>query len=204
MRFTNPMPNTRIGRVPLVVILAAALVAFVSCGDPTTLRAGPGTADPTPGWLPEDPPPDWDGGIASVTVSSIDEARRALAFTPREPQGLGSPRRIVVGEGPESERQFKPIGFIYDTATYGRVVVKMELDDVSAAVRRAGWSQSVAAPNKRSRSEIVIIRSGTEAIVGVNSAWGFGAISWREGSVLILVMGPTLTRDQAIEIANKL
>jgi hypothetical protein len=140
-------------------------------------------------------------------VSSTQEAASHLAFSPREPQGLGNPDFIWVSAGPESARGSKVARFKYDEVPFGIVQVAMWIDPGTEEAWKKS-NQAAVAKNgdicTRGTAEIVVIRGGTEAIMGFPEDDYAVSISWREGPVVIQVIGPTLKREDAISIAEKL
>jgi hypothetical protein len=161
-----------------------------------------------PVWTPEidwaNPPknPPAEGTI----VSSVEEARRHLAFWPREPKGLGKPDFIWVSTG-SGELWYRHISFKYESAALGIIRVEMWMDPVSMPERVQSWREQVARngdPCIRGRSEMVSLKKETEALIGFPPEQSYVNINWREDVVMIQVAGPTLQRDDAIAVAKKL
>jgi hypothetical protein len=195
---------TKVARNRIGAFVLVALGA-VACGD---LRSNVGDAQPSPDFAQGQK--EWKAPpIGAVEVSSASEATRHLAFTPREPNGLGKASKIYAqNSGPESERQFRGLVWVFETDQYGVIRLSMELDTLTADQRASSNAQAVARSNDpnqqgRGRAEFVTIRGGTQALLGFPPD-GSGNISWREGPILIVVAGPALTREQAIAIAEKL
>lgn len=140
-------------------------------------------------------------------MATASAARSYLSFTPREPRQLGYPRRIFVQTfGGETERRYRGVIFIYDTDQYGLIHVNMLIDGLSEQQSHAHALTAVERskdPTVRGKAEIVTIRGGTEALIGYPPDESRVIISWGEGEILVLVTGPTLTRDQALAIAEK-
>jgi hypothetical protein len=83
----------------------------------------------------------------------------------------------------------------------------MQVDELSAEQRHLQNLESVAHnndPNTRGQAEIIMIKDGTESILGYPPDEARVSIAWREGPILIIVNGPTLNRAQAVAIAEQL
>jgi hypothetical protein len=195
-----------------VLTLAAAVGLLIACGaqQPTTHPADQIGSTPQSAMSgPSKRAFDWDGPWpATVRVASPAEASGYLAFTPREPKGLDNLRAIYVDTmAPDAEREFRAVVFLYDTEPFGLVHLSMKFDDMTAEQRRVDSLEAVARnsdPNTRGRAEVILIRGGTEALLGYPPDETRVSIAWREGPVFIVVAGPTLTRDSAIAIAENL
>lgn len=208
-----PMSSTRILLVGARIIVALAALGMVACGAP---RSDLSTADPAslsgsrPGGADMGMQPhDWNAPpLGGVKVSSTDEADGYLAFKPREPSGLGAPQAIYVQTlGTDAERASRAIVFVYITEQYGLVRLTMQIDGMSAEQRHNSSVTAVARnndPNTRGQAEITSIKGGTEALLGYPPDEARVIISWREGPILLIVSGPNLARDEALQIAENL
>lgn len=186
--------------------LVSAILVLAGCAGPQSGVGVDLVQRPTP--TPEPMQIDWDEPVDDgVRMSSPAEAGSLVGFSPPSPRGLGPAKLIVVSPGPESERAFKVLGFVYDSPEYGRVIVRIGLDHVSMA-ERAASNQAVlvmaSEPSATGIAEIVLIRSNIEALMTFSELEPFSDIRWREGALLFYVAGPMLEKDQLIAIAEHL
>jgi hypothetical protein len=197
-------------------------LGFVSCGEPnaTQLRSAQNAAAPE-GWvaMPDGSfcgPPgsvplshNWkDPPNGRVLVSSVQDAATHLAFTPREPQGLGVPQWISVSNDLDA-RGIRTFWARYVAEPFGNIHVNIWIDPEPVATRIASWQEDVAKslasdPCFHGTAEMVTIKGTTLAMIGSPPEEDRVSIAWREGDLWVQVGGPTLQRDDAIAIAEKL
>ncbi len=152
------------------------------------------------------PGTDWDNPIGGVEVPSLVLAEAALAFDPIVPGGLGDPKTIMISDlgTPEDGRV---LAFIYDTEKYGRIDVLQRLPDVPVADYDTANDSVVAAndaPGTQGTAEIIEVRAGSRALLLTAPDGVTVRIYWLEDDVEIVVMGPALSRDQALQIVAAL
>jgi hypothetical protein len=121
------------------------------------------------------------------------------------PSNLGTP----VGIFTETLTSLHGVTFIYDTPQYGRVVVQESQPDTSLADWKAANKFAVSMngqPNVYGTAEIASVRSGLEAQITTDASGKPSIIDWRDdgGALLVIIKGPTLSRDDCIGIANGL
>ena len=182
----------------LLLIWLAAFVA--ACGDNPPRPSSAGGPSPRGVTI------DWENPIPlAQPVSSMDEARPYLAFSPREPQGLGRPVRILMTKPLAGQESGRVLAFLFDTAEYGRVIVIQELSQLTLQ-QYDDENQKLAAGNDRpgrvGSAEVTPIRGGLQALVTTSSDGAHSDIRWREGPVQLLIEGPNLDRSACITIAN--
>lgn len=200
-----------------------ALVLSGCASPPSAPRAATTTVTvstspaPTPSVEIRDEPliSDWDTpfGSQGKLLASIDEAKALItAFSVVTPGGLGTPKGTYV---PSEKRP--PDGMaviiVYDSDKYGRVWVAESLPDIESDVDREAYYEGRVsengAPEIIATAEIVTVRVGetgflqysSDPTVNPTSIYPTN-IQWLENGVQFQVLGPTLTTDQAVEIAN--
>ena len=177
----------------VLVMAACARVRPVETGGPTPASLPPGDSQPT----------DWDHPFQGngVQVASMEVASEDVSFNIVDPAGLGDANGIYVTPGPKERAA---VAFMYDSP-YGRVIVIEGLPDIpDAESRMAAYEDSVAHnghPGYWTTSTIVTLASGDPAIVGA-SPYSSSTIEWVTNGVQFSVIGPELTSDQAVSIAN--
>lgn len=191
---------------------ALSLVGLGACGQnpPGVLVPDALNSSPKPVGAGAPAPPNWTNPILGVPVGSVDEAKAQLAFSPLVPQGLGT-ATIHVQLG-SSDIRSRPIAFIYDHASYGRIVVREWLPNKSPAEYEA-WLQSI--PGKAAadpgadqpgagHSELVTIRGGIVALLTEPDDGSIADLRWVERGLVLHTSGPALNRERVIAIANSL
>jgi hypothetical protein len=144
----------------------------------------------------------WHGG--GVQVASPADAQQQLPFhmlTPRAPDGL---RGIYLPPGGRPS-DLMAVWFVYKSAKYGWVWVSQSLPDVSdPAQRQAGWGDDVAHDGDPGapQCEVTTIRGATQSLLCTSDSGG--TLEWVEDGVQFRIMGPTLTRQDLLGLANGL
>ena len=148
--------------------------------------------------------------ILGEPMANAQEAEKHLAFTPLEPRGLGDPWRIEVQVG-NSDIRRRPIAFLYDHPEYCRVFVIEMLPEMSPAEHAASIARVPAMHDECCRGvpgsghgEMVQIRGGISALLSEVDDRSQGTLEWVEGTLVMVVRGPQLQRDELIAIANAL
>src|SRR5438093_11887551 len=149
-------------------------------------------------------------GSEGIQVSSIDEAQdRNSTFSIVEPKNLAQPL-VFVGPFPRPDKNDTSVFLVYDDQSYGRVWVHEQLPDIEdPAERMKSYQASVTesrGPDYHAIADLLTIRSDIPALIWTSDDREVipTIIHWVEDGVQFTVLGPTLTRDQAIEIANGL
>jgi hypothetical protein len=186
-------------------IIGALLTSTVTCAAPganvippteSTASTDAGNAGST----------NWDEPFESSTrVSSFDEADSYLGFRSPRPAGLGEPNAIFVSAAPESERAAKALGLVYDTQSYGRIVMTAKPLGVSPETRMHTY-QSLASKGVPTSSGVMELVSISDTIQGLYVRSGAGDINGLRfplGVIEIKIGGPAVTRDQLIGLARQ-
>jgi len=189
-------------RMRLVWVLP--LVLLFACASKTSQLRDAGPDQTSSG--SQSVPANWDNPIDGDPVNSFDDGRSDVGFSARQPQNLGDPKSIFVTRLSGSQRQDRVLAFVFDTASYGRVVVIEEPLRITAAE----WLKSIqanAASNGSSgtsgRADVVTIKGGVQAEITTSGDLAHSDIRWIEGTMQILVRGPTLNHDECLELGNK-
>jgi hypothetical protein len=146
-------------------------------------------------------------GLGATKVNSSDEARRYLSFDPLLANNLGDPRDILVetwkGDTGEDTRLHQ-FALIYVTYEYGKVVV-IERPAQQTASEFAAFAARLVArsqePQVQGHAEVVATR-GSQALITVAESQDLATIDWIEKGVQFEVLGPSLTRNQVVQIAD--
>lgn len=149
---------------------------------------------------------DWERPIPGDPVQSFDEAQRSVAFQAREPQGLGSPVRILVTPGePDGSKADRAIAFIYDTSAHGRIVMVEAPDELPVAAFEAQSEALIAQYNNRpgfhGSFETVTIKGNIKARV-ITSATNYFTVAWRESNRVFTLGGPSIDKESLIKLAE--
>jgi hypothetical protein len=148
--------------------------------------------------------PDWNNPIEGEVVASVQAAEASVPFEFHVPKGLAHPSKILVSSSdvPKDERQ---VAFFFETDRYGLVSVG-EGPAVPPASEWEEFIQSAVDSNGTSHgsAEIVTLENGTRALVTTSEDEAHSDICWvdRSGTIEFCVLGPRLTRDDVVEIAN--
>jgi hypothetical protein len=150
----------------------------------------------------------YDNPISGVSVASVAAAAGDLPFAPVVPRNLGSAKGLFITDSPADEKGNRAAAFIYDTDAYGRVTVTEGLPPVPADEYDADQARRVLSPptdvTVRGKAELVTIRGNVQAVVSLEDDGTLNNVHWLQNGVEVFLRGPTLTRDQALEIANGL
>jgi hypothetical protein len=149
---------------------------------------------------------DWDNPLQGVAVPSVAAAREQVPFDVLEPKGLGRPINVFVSP-PGTSPGARVVAFVYDTAEYGRVVVKEHISDVPPEKWRESLQLVVARnddPGVSGRGDIVVIRGGQSALVTTSEDEVRSSIFFLVEEVEISVRGPTVAFDDVVSIAEGL
>ncbi len=198
-----------------LLLLGVILVASPACGS----AAGGGsefsdfsTATETSS-QPESTPPvnippvNWDNPTGDPAVSSAAAAEQQMPISIIVPADLGSPAEIFAS-GDDRAVENRVVTFMFDSDKYGRVAVI----ESSAQLDKSEWAaflqSAVAAnddPGTSGTAKIVQIRGGINGLATTTEDGSWSQLDWYEGSDLeVNILGPTLSADQAVELANGL
>jgi hypothetical protein len=156
----------------------------------------------------EGPQPNWDHPIGGEAVS-LRKARQSVIFDVVVPRSLGDPKSIFATSPTEAATlpQDRAVAFVYDTSRYGRVNVVEHIPQVPLD-RYDTQNQEVvelaASPDVGGSAEIVVIRRSKKALATTAEDESRSSIFWLEGNIEIVVRGPSLTKEQCIQIAEAL
>jgi hypothetical protein len=152
--------------------------------------------------------PDWQNPIEGKRVASVKAAENAVAFQVYEPKNLGTPSQIFVSdpEVPLSDRQ---VDFLYETAQYGLVSVGEGPADPPASEWEKFIKSVVARnddPTTHGSAEIVPLDYGSDALITTTEDKSRSDICWLDsaGTIEFCILGPTLSRDEVVTIANSI
>jgi hypothetical protein len=153
--------------------------------------------------------PDWNKPFAGngIVASSASEAAALIkAFPVYGPAGLGQADIISVTRDNPPEA----VIFVYANSPYGMVwVAESTLDIPDEETRLASYQANVAnngKPDWYYTSEVVSVRQGLTGFLQTSDdpATFPTFIEWVDGAVQCEVLGPTLSKDRALAIANSL
>ncbi len=136
--------------------------------------------------------------------ASIAEGQKDAPFAILEPQ-LGSPRSVWLSQTEYQGKRGGSIALAYELAPYGKILVfeTLSFDWTS----RSAWEShaetevsNAANPGFSGSVEFTTAR-GQKALLGVNDT-GVVALELFEGGIVILIQGPSISKAQAISIAE--
>ena len=194
-----------------LVAATAGLIAVVGCG--RIVSASPPSP---PGTIPASclgpDGPGWGGGAWDYPADgdltgSISQARPSMSVPARMPNGLGSPIRMILAPPAALSSGSTPraLFLVFDQSPYGRVIA-MEQPWQGPNVDYSTYAKSAASDSASvpcgPTAEAVTIKGGQPALLTHSIDGSVWAVSWREGSMELRIMGPHLTRDQALKIAD--
>jgi hypothetical protein len=192
--------------------LSAILLVASACGSATGGGSDFSTATDTssqPGSvpIPEPPPVNWDNPTGDPAVSSAEAAANQMPIPIIIPRDLGPPSQIFAS-GDDRAAENRVVTFMFDNNIYGRVAVI----ESSAQLGKSEWDtfmeSAVAAnddPGTSGTAKIVQIRHGINGLATTTEDGSWSQLDWYEdGDLEINVLGPTLSADQAVEIADGL
>jgi hypothetical protein len=175
-----------------IMIAGAVMILLTACS-----REGRDTLSSK---VPHDQDVNWDNPIDGVPVASLTQAAQSMPFQVSQPMGLGTPARILVSR-PDVPTEGRSVAFVFDTASYGRVIVFERLPEVDPSQYDVTNEHLVAIFNGPGALEIDLVRGGTKALVAT-TAEGRTGVYWLEGKIEFYVSGPTLTKTDALQIVN--
>ena len=146
----------------------------------------------------EGPSPNWESplGIAAIQLADLNEAAPYLAFTPVVPRALGPAAKILLDSSSKPDRSVKSVLSVYEQPAYGRFWVTESIANVTQ-----GWIDSrTNNPTGCSENSVMKLQSGTRAALAVGRVT---SVMWLDQGLLIDLIGRSLTKEQAIEVANK-
>ena len=195
-------------RIPLSIAATAIVLGVLpACGRLVAQPYDSASRSPQPG-VGTEQQVDWSNPISGDLVPDLQTARIRLAFDPYPPKNLGSPSSILVSRlsRPLPDRL---VAMIFDGSPYGKVVVQELTAGKSARQFDADEEQGIASinsdPYQRGSASVVTIRNGVEGFLTL-SPDGLALVYWADlaSGLEFVVRGPTLTKDQALAVANGL
>jgi hypothetical protein len=146
----------------------------------------------------EGPSPNWDNplGSAAIQLADLNQAVPYLAFTPVAPRALGPAAKILLDSSSKPDRSAKSVLSVYEQPVYGRFWITESIADTTQ-----DWIDS-RTNNLTGCSEnsVMKLRSGIRAALAVGRVT---SVMWLDQGLLIDLIGRSLTKEQAIEVANK-
>jgi hypothetical protein len=112
-------------------------------------------------------------------VSSAGAAQLILPFPVREPTALGQPDLVAATKEGAVSPAHAAVMFRYAETPYGRVTVMQQAGD-----------------------RVATIRGGIQALIETSPDGGL--LRWIENGVVFTVIAPTASREQLLEIAEKI
>ena len=154
-------------------------------------------------------PVDWDNKCMGDVADSLDRQSTGVSYDAYVPKSLGTPIRIVVcpplDQVSASQAGDRAVVLIYDDETYGRVIFEQyPFRDTDSFPIKAARVVGAANPGPGVELKIVTIRGGLTAILTNDSSRkpSRSHVIWVENGMWFTVLGPTLTSDQVLTIAN--
>jgi hypothetical protein len=192
-------------------ILTFIILTTVSCARSTGIAAKATgetlrSATPTPSAQYDVMQIDWNNPIEGEPVTSVALAQQNLAFTVQVPQGLPTSASIFVSPLAVSI-DGRALAFVYVDPQYGQIDVVEHVPPATGEAYDAMHADMVALngqPETHGSFELVSLVSGQEALLTVSEDGQHATMFWLNGDAEIVLEGPSLLPDQAVDIANKL
>jgi hypothetical protein len=137
----------------------------------------------------------------------------AAAFTALNPSfhvyapETSDPTEVFAAPEPDGRAGNSAVFFVLHNSKEGTIWIGESAPDIpSEADRLAFYNEAVAEnghPDIHGTAEIVTIRGGIRALLGTTQD-GICTLQWVRKDTEIHLLGPTLTRDQVLEIADEL
>jgi hypothetical protein len=99
------------------------------------------------------------------------------------------------------------LALVYQDEALGRVVVVEGISELPPAEFTSYWRHAISlngSPDVHGTASEVTIRNGEEAFITTAEDGSRSDIRWLDGTIEILIEGPTLTRDQVVALANSI
>ena len=156
----------------------------------------------------------WDNPAAGDQVASMALAKPLLAFEPRMPNGLGDPVKLLVTPPVTmATKAQRGLTMIFDQDPYGKFLFTQGLWQGPPDFAR--FVQDTASGNLGSgvvvggdklpcgpTSAATTIRGSLPALLLNKPDGSDNSILWVENNIRYDVIGPDVTRDQVLQIAN--
>ena len=192
--------------------LTLAALAMVGCGQAQPPGAGASgataTTTTTTGTTADGSPSaevNWDNPTGGDQVASYQEAKKEVGADIVDPQGLGDPKWIIVS--PPSD--IRVATFVYDNPTYGRI----DVEEGPSQFDASSWSdylkasvEAMTQPYASGSAVTVPVRGDSIGLLTTTADGSYSVLDWLDTSTGIetAIRGPSLTKDQAISIADNL
>jgi hypothetical protein len=141
-----------------------------------------------------------------VAVRSANEAMADITgFSIQVPSGIDGEVQIFVSP-PGTPDNAQLVAFVIQSPKYGLIdVVEGNAPQPTVAEYNKANEELVQLnddPDTHGKIVATTIRGGREAFVSISEDGQLNTIFWMEDDIEIAVEGPTLSEDQAIELAN--
>jgi hypothetical protein len=193
-------------RLAIASVLTVSLVSCARVGSSPQPGAGAAlssstTASPRPGY--DQIITNWSNPIDGEPVTSIAAAQSNLPFTVYEPKGLPTPTSIVAS--PTSvPADARAIVFIYQTTPYGWLDIVEHVPPEATANEYDAAHKALLALNGQPTTygtfKLVPLPDGQQALLTVSDDGAHATVFWLQGDAELVLEGPTLSPDQALNI----
>lgn len=141
---------------------------------------------------------------SGIEVEDADSVAAMMPFHIYVPAGPSDPKVFISPEG--TPKDFMALFFVFESKEYGPMWWGESLPDIPDEAQRLAYYDEVSSPgyetNSGVRSEVLRIRSGSPALLGVGPDGSYATLEWVEDGVQFVVLGPQLTRDQILTIVD--
>jgi hypothetical protein len=199
--------RTRAFSTCLGLMICASLVA---CAKQTGASTGPtGSTGPT-----ESPslgglhPGGWGSPFHDQGVLLRDQsdlANRGTSFRLYSPTSLDAITPAIYVPPGDSVGDYDAVFFVFQDPRYGVIWIGESAPDIADdSQRMKAYEERVSEndnPDIHSTAELVTIRDGVDALLGI-AANGVCTLQWVEKDTQFFVMGPTLDKNQVLQIAE--
>ncbi len=186
--------------VSVLLIVAAFATGCSQVGAAGTSGAQPGNEEPGINYNAPIP-----NGVAVATAA--DAAAAISAFQVHDPKGLTGQETIYVTP-PGTPTNAQAVAFVFQTPSYGLVDVVEGVPEQSTTAEYNAANEALVAQNGQPYTHgsitTVTIRGGEEAFLSTSEDGTLNTVFWMENAIEFATEGPTLTADQAIQIANSI
>ena len=114
----------------------------------------------------------------------------------------------VYVNGPlDREQPDRAIAIMYDSGDWGFVALKQAPSQLPAKDwldSAKGLVASIGQPGMFGDAHLVVLSDGSDALLKISADGKHSVVDWLEGSVELIIEGPTLNDDQPIALANML
>jgi hypothetical protein len=129
-------------------------------------------------------------------VADVNEAAPYLAFTPVVPRALGPATKVLMDPHAKPDGSSRSVLSVYEQPVYGQFWITESI----ASLTQDWIDSQTNNPTGCSQNSVMKLRSGTRAAVVVGRVT---SVMWLDQGLLIDLIGRSLTKEQALEVANK-